>query len=97
MEITFYCPDENFKLSGSLLQEKGVGGGKTALINLARALVKRGCKVKIVGFVEEGKYDGADYINKEKVKDIKTEVLVITTSQKLDLSELKEKKYSSKT
>jgi hypothetical protein len=41
MDVIFYCPDENFKLRGDLLQRIGIGGGKTALINLAKALSKK--------------------------------------------------------
>jgi len=67
---------------------------KLPFSTLQGLLLKGGVKKKIVGFVEEGKYEGVDYINKGK--DIKTEVLVITTSQKLDLYELKEKNIQAK-
>jgi glycosyltransferase involved in cell wall biosynthesis len=96
MEILFYCPDENFKLRGDLLERIGIGGGKTALINLAKALSKKGNKVSVIGYVEEGIYDGVYYISKEKAKNFKADVLVVTTSSKFDLSELKEKNFQTR-
>jgi len=90
MDITIFCPDENFKLSGGILKEIGIGGGKTAIICLANALSMMGNRVRVCGFVEEGSVDGVEYISKERMDILKTDVLIVSSSHKMDLSELGE-------
>lgn len=90
MKITIYCPDENFRIHGNLLREQGIGGGKTAIISLAEAFVRLGNQVTVSGHVVEGWFNGVEYKDKERVKDIESDVLLVTTSHKRDVTMLKE-------
>jgi len=88
LEITVYCPDENFRLSANLVHDQGVGGGKTAIVSLSHALARLGHNVRVVGHVEEGVSGGVEYVRRERVDRLETGLLLVTTSSKLDLAGL---------
>lgn len=53
--IVIVCPDRNIKLWPNRIEEAAMGGGKSAILQLARAWARLGYSVTIAGaFVEEG-------------------------------------------
>jgi glycosyltransferase involved in cell wall biosynthesis len=53
--VVIVCPDRNIKLWPNRIEEAAMGGGKSAILQLARAWGRRGYRVTIAGaFVEEG-------------------------------------------
>lgn len=47
-DVTIYCPDRHLVYSGETPDRKGIGGGVTTRIRVARALVRRGHRVTVV-------------------------------------------------
>jgi glycosyltransferase involved in cell wall biosynthesis len=53
--VVIVCPDRNIKLWPGRIEEAAMGGGKSAILQLARAWGRRGYRVTIAGaFVKEG-------------------------------------------
>lgn len=54
--VVVCCPDTNIRLSSGRLEERGTGGGKTALLQLAGAWARHGHRVTVAGVsVEESR------------------------------------------
>jgi glycosyltransferase involved in cell wall biosynthesis len=88
--VTFYCPDTHIQYDGRTPYTKGVGGGITARIRMARALVRAGHRVTmVVNCAKKARIDGVEYQPLEDVKKIQGDVLILNTSGgPLDLSPL---------
>jgi len=98
-QVTFYCPDRHVQYdAGRTPDKKGVGGGVTARIRLAQALARNGHAVTMIcNCVRDEEHIGVHYLPLEQVKEIKTEVLLLSTSGgALSLEPLLDLKISSK-
>jgi glycosyltransferase involved in cell wall biosynthesis len=88
--VTFYCPDTHIQYDGRTPYKKGVGGGITARIRMARALQRAGHRVAmVVNCAKKARIDGVEYLPLGEVKQIRGDVLILNTSGgPLDLSPL---------
>ena len=88
--VTFYCPDTHIQYDGRTPYKKGVGGGITARIRMARALQRAGHRVTmVVNCAKQARIDGVEYRPLGEVKRIEGDVLILNTSGgPLDLSPL---------
>lgn len=86
-KIIFYCPDTNFKFDGTTPDSSGMGGGKTALVRMAKALCGLGNHVSVYCNCNEGIYNGVTYTSLEKFKASSCNVFIATTSSKCELAE----------
>jgi glycosyltransferase involved in cell wall biosynthesis len=86
--VTFYCPDTHIQYDGRTPYTKGVGGGITARIRMARALARAGHRVTmVVNCAKKARIDDGAYRPLEDVKQIQGDVLIMNTSGgPLDLS-----------
>jgi len=97
--VTFYCPDQHVQYdAGRTPDKKGVGGGVTARIRLAQALVRNGHIVKMIcNCARDETHLGVQYIPLQHAKEIETDILLLSTSgDALSLEPLLDLKYSSK-
>jgi glycosyltransferase involved in cell wall biosynthesis/ribosomal protein S27AE len=97
--ITFYCPDRHVEYdAGRTPDKKGVGGGVTARIRLAQALARIGHEVDMVcNCTEDEVHQGVHYRPLDQVKEIDTEILLLSTSgDALSLEPLLELKVSAR-
>jgi len=86
--VLFYSPDTHIEYDGHLPYTKGVGGGITARIRMARALARAGHDVSMVVHCPENTtIDGVQYIPLREATELKGDVLILNTSGgPLDLS-----------
>jgi len=85
--IVFYCPDTNLKYDGRTPDQTGLGGGKTALVRMAKALHELGNHVVVYGNSDPGNYDGVEYRHFASLDNLECDIFVVMTSSKLDLSD----------
>src|ERR1700694_5756931 len=80
-DVTIYCSDRHLVYDGRTRDRRGVGGGVTARIRLARALAALGHRVTVLANCpREGTYSSVHYVPWDGVKRIRTDVLVLNTS-----------------
>lgn len=86
--VIFYCPDRHIQYDGRLPYEKGVGGGITARIRMARALYRAGHQVSmVVNCGSRTRVQGVDYFPLDRTDALEGDVLILNTSGgDLDLS-----------
>jgi glycosyltransferase involved in cell wall biosynthesis len=87
-DVVIWCPDRHIVYDGRTPDERGVGGGITARVRMARALARRGHRVTVVANCgERERIDGVDYVPLEAGEGLRARVLILTTSGgELDLS-----------
>jgi glycosyltransferase involved in cell wall biosynthesis len=90
--VIFYCPDTHIQYDGRTPYRRGVGGGITARIRMARALSRAGHQVQmVVNCLRKARIDGVEYIPLSEAKHLAGDVLILNTSGgALDLSPLLE-------
>jgi glycosyltransferase involved in cell wall biosynthesis len=96
--VTFYCPDRHVQYdAGRTPDKKGVGGGVTARIRLAQALVRNGHNVAMICNCHRAEVHlGVHYIPLNQAKEIETDILLLSTSgDALSLEPLLDLKFSS--
>ncbi|OGM11057.1 hypothetical protein A2Z22_03640 [Candidatus Woesebacteria bacterium RBG_16_34_12] len=86
-KIIFYCPDTNFKFDGFTADTIGMGGGKTALVRMAKTLRDLDNDVTVYCNCNEGIYSRVVYKPLEKMRDDKCNIFIATTSSKGELTE----------
>ncbi len=88
--VVFYCPDRHVTYDGSTPEKRGVGGGITARVRMARALRRLGHEVAVVANCRRrSRIDGVLYLPLEEVRHISADVLILNTSGgALDLSQI---------
>ncbi len=88
--ITLYCPDKHLTYTGRTPDSKGVGGGVTARIKLARALAAQGHQVTLIcNCPRKETFEGVNYLPVDKATKIHSDILICSTSgDRLDLSPL---------
>src|SRR5215211_463528 len=88
-QIAFYCPDRHifYDRVGSM-DKTGLGGGATARFRLAQALAHQGHQVQFIFNCKKSTmYKRVQYIPLEDITEIKTDVLIASSSGgQLDLS-----------
>jgi glycosyltransferase involved in cell wall biosynthesis len=86
--VAFYCPDTHILYDGRTPGKKGVGGGITARVRMARALARAGHRVQmVVNCPRQARIDGVQYIPLGQAASIQCDVLIMNTSGgPLDLS-----------
>lgn len=86
--VLFYCPDTHIQYDGRTPYQKGVGGGITARIRMARALSRAGHQVQmIVNCPRKVRLDGVEYLPLLEANRLVGDVLILNTSGgTLDLS-----------
>lgn len=59
-------------------KKNGIGGSETAVIEMGRLLAKRGHEITVYGDCEdmEGVYDGVQYLDAPKFRDIRCDILI---------------------
>lgn len=98
-KVTFYSPDRHIKYNGGRLPDThGVGGGVNARIRLAQSLASIGHSVELICNCDRDEiHRGVHYLPLDKVSEIKTDILILTTSgDKLDISPVLSLNVSSK-
>jgi len=90
--IVFYCPDTNLVYDGSTPDRRGIGGGKTVIVRLAKAFAALGHKVTcFVNCEAAGVFSGVHYRHFSEAGRIECDILIaLTTGGELDLSPLKQ-------
>lgn len=90
--VLFYCPDRHIQYDGRTPYRKGIGGGITSRIRMARALRRAGHQVQmIVNCQHKARIDGVEYIPLSEARRLEGDVLILNTSGgALDLSPLLE-------
>ena len=98
-QVTFYCPDRHVEYdAGRTPDQKGVGGGVTARIRLAQALARNGHDVSMIcNCLRDEVHLGVHYLPLDQVREIDTDVLLLSTSgDPLSLEPLLQLKVSTK-
>jgi glycosyltransferase involved in cell wall biosynthesis len=79
--ILIWCPDRHILYDGRSPDDLGVGGGITARIRVARALVRHGHRVQVWGHCRRREsLDGVEYVPLDQRPQPGAEVTVVTTS-----------------
>ncbi len=79
MRITFIAPARHIQIRGDLPEHRGVGGGITALIRVARALADLGHTVTVIAHVPvPHTHAGVRYISLDAPESLETDVLIVT-------------------
>jgi len=70
--VVYYCPQDLVYWSPRIFRKSGLGGSETAVVKLAEYWQLCGYKVYVYGNVEEGEFDGVQYLstNKFSIRDI---------------------------
>jgi len=79
--LTIYCPDQHLIYDGHTPERRGIGGGVTARIRLARALARRGNQVTMIcNCPRKGRFDDVRYLPVQDVRRIEADVLILSSS-----------------
>jgi len=79
--VVIYCPDRHIVYDGRTPERRGVGGGVTARVRMARALARLGHRVTmVVNCPRRKQFDGVDYVPLDKASRLEGDVAVLTTS-----------------
>ena len=86
--VTIYCPDRHLRYEPGAPDGRGIGGGVTARLRLARALRRLGDRVTLVAnFARREPWEGVDCIPLDDARRIDADVLILnSTGGALDLS-----------
>jgi len=78
LDIAFYVGPGAEPWSPSTMQEGGIGGSETAVVEMGKRLVQRGHKVRVFGDCAgmEDSYDGVSYLHYDKYKNIECDALI---------------------
>jgi glycosyltransferase involved in cell wall biosynthesis len=98
LNILIINPDSNFKLDINILKSQGIGGGKTALISLAKSLSKLSKSVTVLGEFENARQNNIVTLNLNENINTKllSDLAIITTSSNLNLEKVYDIPYESK-
>jgi glycosyltransferase involved in cell wall biosynthesis len=81
LRVTLYCPDRHIAYDGRTPDERGVGGGITARVRMARALARAGHEVtQVVNCPGRECIDGVEYVPLREGRRIEADVLILNTS-----------------
>lgn len=84
--VVFYCSDTNLRFNGLTPDQVGMGGGKTALVRMAKALHDLGNEVTVYANSDPGNYDGVEYLHFSSFpRGSDYDILIVLTTSKLDL------------
>ncbi len=88
--LALYSPDTHIAYDGRTPDERGIGGGETAVVRLLKALARLGHQVTAyVNCDVPGIYDEVEYCHFQQVDQIESDILIaISTSGKGDFSPL---------
>lgn len=91
--IVYYCPQDLVYWSPRIHKEKGLGGSETAVVKLAEFWQSQGYSVHVYGNVEEGHFDGVEYLSTRKFSTRDTyNILVLWRAGITVLNKVKAKK-----
>jgi glycosyltransferase involved in cell wall biosynthesis len=81
LDIVFACPPYSYEpWTPATMREHGIGGSETAIVEMARRLVRMGHRVRVYatpGPQNEGIYDGVEYRQSEEIESVSSaDVLV---------------------
>src|SRR5262245_7101589 len=80
-DVTLFCADQHLVYDGRTPDRKGVGGGVTVRIRLARALSRLGHRVTmLVNCPRREAYGSVRYVPWKEARNIAADVLILTTS-----------------
>ncbi len=87
-KVAILCPDTHIVYDGRTPYERGIGGGISTRIRVARALARAGHQVTaIVNCARRQRIEGVDYVPLREADRVEADVAVLTTSGgALDLS-----------
>jgi len=87
-DVVIWCPDRHIVYDGNTPYQRGVGGGITARVRMARALARRGHRVTVVAnCAQRATIDGVDYVLLGETGRLEADVAILTTSgDRLDLT-----------
>ena len=87
-DVVIWCPDRHIVYDGDTPDQRGVGGGITARVRMARALARRGHRVTVVAnCARRATIDGVDYVPLDESPPLEADVAILTTSgDRLDLT-----------
>ena len=81
LRVVFYCPDRHIVYDGRTPERRGVGGGVTARVRMARALARLGHRVTMIANCpRRRRFDGVDYVPLDEACRLEGDVTVLTTS-----------------
>ncbi|HET7011760.1 MAG TPA: glycosyltransferase family 4 protein [Anaerolineales bacterium] len=79
--VVIYCPDRHIVYDGSTPYRRGVGGGISARIRMARALARVGHQVTmVVNCPCRDRIDSVDYVPLDESRRLQADVLIANTS-----------------
>ena len=78
LDIVFYVGPGVEPWNPDIIKKNGIGGSETAVYEMSRRLVKFGHSVRVFGHCEniEGNFDGVNYLNFTKYRNISCDVLI---------------------
>ena len=80
-QVVIYCPDRHIVYDGRTPYERGVGGGITARVRMARALARAGHQVAmVVNCPARKRIDGVEYMPLDEAGRLEGDVLIANTS-----------------
>jgi glycosyltransferase involved in cell wall biosynthesis len=80
-DVAIWCPDRHIVYDGDTPNQRGVGGGITARVRMARALARRGHRVTVVAnCARRATIDGVAYVPLDQTVRLKVDVLILNTS-----------------
>src|ERR1051325_11376571 len=87
-KVSIYCPDRHISYDGTILEQRGVGGGITVRLRLAQALAARGHDVSVIcNCPRPLVHAQVKYLPLDEVKSLEADVLILhSTGDKLDFS-----------
>lgn len=80
-QAVIYCPDRHIVYDGRTPYERGVGGGITARVRMARALARAGHQVAmVINCPARERIDGVEYVPLDEAGRLEGDVLIANTS-----------------
>lgn len=78
LNIVFYVGWSCEPWTPKTMQQGGIGGSETAIVEVGKRLASMGHKVRVYGdcLHMEGRYDGVDYLHYNRCKDIRCDVFI---------------------
>jgi len=79
--VVIYCPDRHIVYDGRTPYKRGVGGGISARVRMARALARAGHRVTmVVNCPGRRRIDGVEYVPLDRTRRLEGDILIANTS-----------------